>query len=270
MDLYRRTMEEHPSLKDALSPDKTEEERADALNVLSMEWIETYAWAIPSPEALRLVTRLADSQSLGVVEMGAGKGYWASLLSAQGVEVAAYDLHVPEETWHPVEKVGSLEDVAEVVSSAGQNAVLMLCYPDDGEDPDVNAEAPMSYVALEVFDGEYVVHVGELLGVGQGYARPGCWGRTTSGMSQAFLAEHFHCVASLELPSWPTSNDCISVWKRTHVVAIPVGDDDDDGDDEDDDDGDEEEEEETLFAWVPEEERLPERRAAPAYQFLLS
>ena len=261
LDLYLRTMEEHPELKDVLSPLKTEEERADALNVLSMDWIEKYAWAIPSPEAIQLVTRLANSHSLRVLEMGAGKGYWASLLSAQGVEVRPYDLHVPDETWCPVGPVGSLDDVQEVVSGVGENAVLMLCYPDDGEDPDVNAEAPMSYAALEVFEGEYVVHVGELVGVGAGYARPGCWGRTTSAMSQMYLAERFHCVASLGLPSWPTSNDCISVWKRTHVVSIPVGDDDDD---------EEEEEDETLFGWVPEGERLPEKRAAPAYQFLLS
>ena len=42
-----------------------------------------YAYAIPSPETLDWVKTFADGRT--VVELGAGRGYWAQLLADQGV-----------------------------------------------------------------------------------------------------------------------------------------------------------------------------------------
>jgi hypothetical protein len=46
-----------------------------------------YAWAIPDARALRIIKHFAP-----VVEMGAGTGYWCSLLRESGVDIVAYDL----------------------------------------------------------------------------------------------------------------------------------------------------------------------------------
>ena len=49
----------------------------------------TYAWAIPTRAALECIARHSPH---GVVEVGAGTGYWAHLLASRcGVDVAAYD-----------------------------------------------------------------------------------------------------------------------------------------------------------------------------------
>ena len=46
----------------------------------------TFAYAVPTGEALELLARYAP-----ILEIGAGSGYWASLLRQGGVEVAAFD-----------------------------------------------------------------------------------------------------------------------------------------------------------------------------------
>ena len=50
-----------------------------------------FAWAIPSPTDLSWMAGLLAGR--GVVEIGAGTGYWAWMLEQVGVKVAAYDLH---------------------------------------------------------------------------------------------------------------------------------------------------------------------------------
>ncbi len=54
--------------------------------------IARYGFSVPTDEALRLVARFAAK---GVVEVGAGSGYWARLLHEAGVDVVAYDLEPP-------------------------------------------------------------------------------------------------------------------------------------------------------------------------------
>ena len=47
-----------------------------------------YAWSVPCEEALRSIAQASPN---GVLELGAGTGYWASLLRSRGVPVACYD-----------------------------------------------------------------------------------------------------------------------------------------------------------------------------------
>jgi len=94
-------------------------------------------------------------------------------------------------------------------------------------------------------EGNIVIHVGEL--VGESLCLPGCWGRTTAQEAQVMLNTAFHCVLKAPLPSWNTSRDTISVWKRTVPVMVM----------------------ENMYAYVPESERLPQVAAAPCLQHLL-
>jgi hypothetical protein len=52
------------------------------------EAIDRYAFAVPCEEALEAVVAAAPH---GVVEVGAGTGYWARLLDRRGIEVVAFD-----------------------------------------------------------------------------------------------------------------------------------------------------------------------------------
>jgi hypothetical protein len=55
-----------------------------------------YAWAIPSPEALRWILERLGGQ--GIIEMGAGTGYWSALLTLGGADVVAFDEYPPDQT----------------------------------------------------------------------------------------------------------------------------------------------------------------------------
>lgn len=67
------------------------------LSVLAAPLSESYAWAIPDSRALRILSSFGP-----LIEIGAGKGYWGSLLADQGVDIICVDKYVPEKTWMEV------------------------------------------------------------------------------------------------------------------------------------------------------------------------
>lgn len=96
-----------------------------------------YAYAIPSPETLDWMSAFATGRR--VVDLGAGRGYWAAQMAAADIDVKAYDFEPPDkvenvsfpnggelaEVWHPV---GDLEDFErDAAGRAGD--VLFLCWP---------------------------------------------------------------------------------------------------------------------------------------------
>ena len=125
-----------------------------------------YSWGVPTSEALDCIEEAVRSArgggggggeggeaaaSAGVVEVGAGTGYWASLLRRRGIPVTAYDLHPchdAELNGHhkllgrgnppPFTSVtrGGAEAVANNMvdgededEDEGSRRVLMLCWP---------------------------------------------------------------------------------------------------------------------------------------------
>ncbi|MGX1775392.1 hypothetical protein ACWIGW_24990 [Nocardia brasiliensis] len=122
-----------------------------------------YAYAVPSPETIEWIGQFSGGRK--VLELGAGRGYWAGQLAAQGVDVAAFDVEPPDsssnvsfpgaagqlDVWHPVG--GS----AEFDSALDGESVLFLCWPPGWGDP-------MASTALREFErrgGTRLVFVGE-------------------------------------------------------------------------------------------------------------
>lgn len=125
-----------------------------------------YAYAVPSPETLQWIERFAQGRN--VLELGAGRGYWARQLAQAGVDVAAFDSEPPDrsanmsfpeapgqpDVWHPV------GDLAEFAAEAQSDCVLLLCWPPGWGDP-------MASKALHAFEeagGERLVYLGESKG----------------------------------------------------------------------------------------------------------
>lgn len=90
----------------------------------------TYAWAIPNQAALDTIARHSPR---GVVEIGAGGGYWAKLLREAGLDVIAYDIdpdghlgwhHAPHGGWSHVNH--GTNDAA----ARHPDRTLLLCWPD--------------------------------------------------------------------------------------------------------------------------------------------
>ncbi|MGW4412848.1 hypothetical protein ACWEJ6_53360 [Nonomuraea sp. NPDC004702] len=128
---------------------------------------EVYAYAIPSPESVAWVSGFCGHRRL--VELGAGRGYWAAQLSRAGLQVEAYDLSPPDasanvsfptaagqvDVWH---SINTLDKLARHVQMAG--LVLFLCWPPGWGDS-------MASDALTLFEeagGERLIYIGELRG----------------------------------------------------------------------------------------------------------
>lgn len=111
-----------------------------------------FAWSIPSPGDIAWIRDRLGGR--GVVEPGAGSGYWAWQLSQSGVDVVAYEPEAPEynkyvatKPWFPVLH-GDHGDVKHHPDRA-----LLLCWPSYGE--------PWAAWALSAYTGDQLFYVGE-------------------------------------------------------------------------------------------------------------
>jgi hypothetical protein len=123
-----------------------------------------FAYAIPSPETLEWVVEFCAGRPL--VELGAGRGYWAAQLARLGLRVDAYDVEPPDRTenvsfprngqqdvWH---SVGDLGAFAERVSGRSDH-VLFLCWPPGwGE-----TMASRALAEFEESGGDRLIFIGE-------------------------------------------------------------------------------------------------------------
>ena len=262
------------------------------LDVLGQPLSEKYAWAIPNSRALNILSEFSP-----LIEVGCGKGYWASLLQEMGVDIVCYDKKKSRQAFTDVQ-IGGPKVLSEPVA---KDRTLFLCYPDDSTN--------LALKCLERYSGEYIIHVGELITTGTLSGQPQApFGRTTGSEFSVALAETFHCLLVAGLPRFPFSKDCISVWKRTVFVPgksamLPPSDSEaeeeeeeeeevpkrkkvdtrkgkgqssgsegssDDEEEDGEEEGEEEEEEEgDSWASIPPEEMLPVDIAAPCLAHLL-
>jgi hypothetical protein len=91
---------------------------------------------------------------------------------------------------------------------------LFLCYPDDFE----FEAASMALKCLKMYKGDTIVLVGEAFGQTAQSDNP--WGRSAGADFQQHLAVSFHKVLQLPLPSWPGSQDTLTVWRRTMSCTL--------------------------------------------------
>jgi hypothetical protein len=150
--------------------------------VLGEPLLQKYAWAISDQKALGILQRFSP-----IVEMGAGKGYWAHLLQQQGVEIRAYDLHPPspseqEAAWTRVKR-GDPSILLKKRKKLSSNVTLFLCYPDEGSSVGLECLNNILATATDPRDPycRYIVHVGELIHTGCASGSPQApWGRSSS------------------------------------------------------------------------------------------
>jgi len=147
------------------------------------EFVRKYAWALPSDQAIELLRGLRP-----LVEMGAGTGYWASLI---GGDIICYDINVPEITYWPVA-------IGDPRSLGTEQRTLFLCWPP--------YNTPMAYDSLCYYKGKTVIYIGE----GNG----GCTG---CDLFHEKLRKDFTCVKELAIPQWENIHDYLTVWQRDSV-----------------------------------------------------
>ncbi len=124
-----------------------------------------YAYAIPSPETLDWMNAFTAGQQ--VVDLGAGRGYWAAQMASAGMSVKAYDFEPPDkvenisfprageqaDVWHPVGDLGVFEQDA----ADGSEKVLFLCWPPGWG----NTMASEALAAFEMSGGKRLIFMGQ-------------------------------------------------------------------------------------------------------------
>lgn len=122
-----------------------------------------YAYAIPSPETLSWIRTFSGGRR--VLELGAGRGYWAKQLADHGVDVQAFDSEPPDSTANPSfpDAAGQrtvwfpVSGLAEFDGALDGESVLFLCWPPGWGNT-------MASEALEKFEnrgGRRVIFIGE-------------------------------------------------------------------------------------------------------------
>ena len=156
-----------------------------------------YAFATPSQEALRRLCRFPS-----LVEIGAGTGYWASLLRAQGATVHAYDKDPPgSHTSGAVNSYhGKVRPWTQVLPGGVEKlashpaATLLLCYPPPDSD--------MGLQAVRAYTGQTIAYVGE-------------WqGDTGTPTREKLLLQDYRCVERVRLPNWTDTCYSLMIWER--------------------------------------------------------
>ncbi|NNH69079.1 class I SAM-dependent methyltransferase [Nocardia uniformis] len=164
-----------------------------------------YSYAVPAPET---VAWIADGcAGRRVLEIGAGRGYWAHQLAERGVEVIAFDREPPDgrqniwfpegagqrTTWH---RVGDLDELGDLSPEHWAASVLFLCWPPGWDNP----MASQSLAAYRRAGGDRVIYVGEPRG-----------GKTGDAAFFAALAAEWEVVEEdSKFVSWWNLND--SAW----------------------------------------------------------
>jgi len=155
-----------------------------------------YAWAVPSDEAL---SAIIEHSPQGVVEIGAGSGYWAWLLRERSVDVVAYDRKPyhnaqVDAKWSLVKRGGPWH------SKLFPERTLFLCWP-----PYAHS---MAFQALSYYQGQTLAYIGE----GEG----GCTG---DDQFHSALEKEWEEIQFVGLPQWPGIHDNLVIYRR--LAGIP-------------------------------------------------
>lgn len=177
------------------------------LDASRSELIARYSFAVPTSDALDAIARATPE---GVIEIGAGTGYWAYALRRHGVDVQAFDLEpapsgrnawfagVPP--WHPVHEGGH------EVAGRFPRRTLLIVWPTKNES--------WAADALECYfdaGGGVVAYVGE-----------GPGGRTGDEVFHALLGEAETCIqCTYGTSATPCICGVAARWRRVESIPLP-------------------------------------------------
>lgn len=199
---------------------------ADDMGSIRSELRRRFGFAVPDERALQLI---ADHSPNGVIEVGAGTGYWARLLHDRGIDVIACDIAPPpssengwfagQEPWFPIQR----GDERVVTGHPGRT--LLLVWPTRNEDWAANA------TQLHLANGgRHLVYVGESPGGRSGdlrlHALLGLVGRclacaygVDSVPCTCGVALRWRLLARAPLPQWRDHDDELYIFGRPEKHA---------------------------------------------------
>ncbi len=157
------------------------------------QMVEIYAYAVPDSRAMACLARHQP-----ILEIGAATGYWAALMRAHHIQVAAFDsnsqaLYLTRPMWTQVTPAQGQEVIE---SYAKDQWTLFLCWPP--------WRSPMASSLLSMFHshgGQKVIHVGH----------HSC---TADSAFYLLLERHWQLEEVVSIPSWPFVPDRMYVYAK--------------------------------------------------------
>lgn len=173
----------------------------DELEVVKETFRRRYSYAIPGRAALEAIAHNAPN---GVVELGAGNGYWAYLLRNYGVDVEAYDAYPVTGSSNPYWKNWPTQDCRtwtavihgdeSVLARSDASRSLLLVWPPLGDDAGTKM--------LMAYRGDTVCYVGD-------------WRGATGDVTlHNVLKVFWKLVETVRIPTWYGFNDQLMIFKR--------------------------------------------------------
>lgn len=144
--------------------------------------VPRYGFAVPTRRPIAQLVKLSP-----LVEIGAGRAYWARLITEAGGDVVCYDRWRRANTYHRV----SIGGPRKLRKHADRN--LFLCWPD--------FQDRMAAECLRYFRGR--AYVGE-----------GAGGCTADDRFHELLDRHFVEQADIVIPRWEGIHDTLMIWRR--------------------------------------------------------
>lgn len=125
------------------------------LGLYRQDFTTRYAWAIPSPGDITWMKSLLDGR--GLVEIGAGAGYWAWQARQAGIDVIAYEPAAAADNIHvEVEPFTELADGDHTAAARHPDRALLVCWP--------TYSHPWAGEGLSLYQGDLLIYVGESWG----------------------------------------------------------------------------------------------------------
>lgn len=151
-----------------------------------------YSFAIPTAEAVEAIVSLSP-----VVEIGAGSGYWAMLVTQCGGDIVAYDKKPGKGNKYAFTHTHAeiLRGDENVLGSIDKRFSLFLCWPNYNND--------FAYNCLRKFKGDALAYAGETMG--------GC---TANDKFFELLDQEWELAKHVPLPQWFGINDSLFLYKR--------------------------------------------------------
>lgn len=161
-----------------------------------------YSWAIPSPGDIAWLAKALGRR--GLVEVGAGSGYWAWQAQQAGIDVIAYEPADPAvNTYTDGTEYLAIKRDGHTASQLHPDRALLLCWPSHND--------PWAAQALNAYKGDMLIYIGEDQGghcADNGFfqLRDRGWIRTGSSPHHVTW-RHTHCtVTSYRPAAWIRSS----------------------------------------------------------------
>jgi hypothetical protein len=170
-----------------------------------------YSWAIPSPGDIAWLAETLDlvggpGGRSGLVEIGAGSGYWAWQARQAGIDVLAYEPSDPADNGYSdgIEYIATLRG-DHTAAGRHPDRALLLCWPSQGD--------PWAAHALAAYQGDLLIYIGE--GPGGRCADDGFFELLTTGWRPVDSSPH-------HVP-WSRTRCTMTAYRRTAGIGTDPG-----------------------------------------------